>query len=61
MSPFALYVKHHWATHNGRSKQLRNLTFHAESISGKVFSAPSLFEALKKAEDYERALASLKG
>jgi len=47
------FVNRTWVTHDGRSRQLRHLTYHVETTSGKVFSASSMFKAVGLAVKYE--------
>ena len=50
-----------WATHDGRSRQLRHLTYHVETISGKVFSGSSMFKTVDMAVKYEQARIAMRG
>ena len=55
------YVARTWVTHNGRSRNLRHLTYHAETTSGKVFSGSSMFKVINLAEKYEQARIAMRG
>ena len=55
------FISRTWATHDGRSRQLRHLTYHVETTSGKVFSGSSMFKAADLAVKYEQARAAMRG
>jgi len=55
------FVNRTWVTHDGRSRQLRHLTYHVETTSGKVFSGSSMFKTVDMAVKYEQARIAMRG